>query len=57
MQMKGEKEVTLHTGDTFYEDPAGIHLVGKNASDTKPAKFVGCLVKDKGAPILIPVNE
>jgi quercetin dioxygenase-like cupin family protein len=57
MQMKGEKEVTLHPGDTFYEDPAGIHLVGKNASDTKPAKFLVFLVKDKGAPILIPVNE
>ena len=57
MQMKGEKEVTLHPGDTFYEDPAGIHLVGKNASDTKPAKFLVFLVKDKGAPILSPVNE
>src|SRR4029077_15079657 len=57
MQMKGEKEVTLHPGDTFYEDPAGIHLVGKNASDTNPAKFLVFLVKDKGAPILIPVNE
>src|SRR5262245_39120114 len=57
MQMKGGEKVTLHPGDTFYEDPAGIHLVGKNASDTKPAKFLVFLVKDKGAPILIPVNE
>jgi quercetin dioxygenase-like cupin family protein len=57
MQMKGEEKVTLHPGDTFYEDPAGIHLVGKNASDTKPAKFLVFLVKDKGAPLLIPVNE
>jgi quercetin dioxygenase-like cupin family protein len=57
MQMKGEKEVTLHPGETFYEDPEGVHLVGKNASDTKPAKFVVFLVKNKGAPILIPVNE
>ena len=57
MQMKGEKEVTLHPGETFYEDPEGVHLVGKNASDTKPAKFVVLLVKDKGAPILIPLNE
>jgi quercetin dioxygenase-like cupin family protein len=40
MQMKGGEKVTLHPGDTFYEDPAGIHLVGKNASNTKPAKFV-----------------
>jgi quercetin dioxygenase-like cupin family protein len=57
MQMKGGKKVTLHPGDTFYEDPAGIHLIGKNASDTKPAKFLVFLVKDKGAPLLIPVNE
>ena len=57
MQMKGGEKVTLHPGDTFYEDPEGIHLVGKNASDTKPAKFLVVLVKEKGAPILTPVNE
>ena len=57
MQMKGGEKVTLHPGDTFYEDTAGVHLVGKNASDTKPAKFLVFLVKDKGAPLLIPVNE
>jgi quercetin dioxygenase-like cupin family protein len=57
MQMKGGKEVTLHPGETFYEDPEGVHLVGKNASDTNPAKFVVFLVKNKGAPLLIPVNE
>ena len=57
MQMKGEKEVTLHPGETFYEDPDGIHLVGRNASNTKPAKFLVFLVKDKGAPILVPVTK
>jgi quercetin dioxygenase-like cupin family protein len=57
MQMKGGEKVTLHPGDTFYEDPEGIHLIGKNASDTKPAKFLVVLVKKKGAPILTPVNE
>jgi quercetin dioxygenase-like cupin family protein len=57
MQMKGEKAVTLHPGDTFYEDPRGIHLVGRNASDTKPAKFLVFLVKDKDAPILVPVTK
>ena len=56
MQMKGGPEVTLHPGQTFYEDPEGIHLVGRNASDTKPAKFLVFLVKDKGAPILVPVK-
>jgi quercetin dioxygenase-like cupin family protein len=57
MQMKGGEKVTLHPGDTFYEDPSGIHLVGKNASNTEPAKFLVVLVKDKGAPILIPTHE
>ncbi len=57
MQMKGEEPVTLHPGDTFYEAPDGIHLVGRNASDTKPAKFVVFLVKDKNTPFFIPVKE
>jgi quercetin dioxygenase-like cupin family protein len=57
MQMKGGERVTLHPGDMFYEGPEGIHLVGKNASDTKPAKFLVFLVKDKGAPILVPVTK
>jgi quercetin dioxygenase-like cupin family protein len=57
MQMKGAEKVTLHPGDTFYEDPEGIHLVGRNASDTKPAKTVVLLIKEKGAPIFVPVNE
>jgi quercetin dioxygenase-like cupin family protein len=57
MQMKGEEKVTLHPGQTFYEYPKGIHLVGENASKTKPAKFLVLLVKDKGAPILVPVEK
>lgn len=57
MQMKGEKEVTLRPGETFYEDPAGIHLVGRNASNTAPAKFLVFLVKEKGAPVLVPVEK
>jgi quercetin dioxygenase-like cupin family protein len=56
MQMEGGKKVTLHPGDTFYEDPDGVHLVGKNASTIEPAKFLVVLVKDKGAPILIPTH-
>lgn len=57
MQMEGADKVTLHPGDTFYEDPNGVHLVGRNASDTKPAKFVVVLVKNQGAPILVPVQR
>ncbi len=56
MQVKGGKEVTLMPGETFYEGPNDVHVVGRNASSTKPAKFVVFLVKDKGAPALIPVK-
>ena len=57
MQVKGGKQVTLTAGQTFYEGPDDVHLVGRNASKTKPAKFVVFLVKDKGAPVLVPVPE
>ena len=57
MQVKGGKEVTLTPGQTFYEGPADVHTVGRNASKTKPAKFVVFFVKDKGAPILTPVKQ
>lgn len=56
MQVKGGKEVTLTPGQTFYEGPDDIHTVGRNASKTKPAKFVVFLVKQPGAPVLIPVK-
>jgi len=52
MQLRGGKEVTLKPGQTFYEGPDDVHVVGKNASQTKPAKFVVFLVKDKGTPIV-----
>ena len=56
MQVRGGKEVTLTPGQTFYEGPSDVHVVGRNASQTKPAKFVVFLVKDKGAPVLVPAD-
>jgi quercetin dioxygenase-like cupin family protein len=56
MQVKGGKEVTLTPGESFYEGPDDIHLVGRNPSSTKPAKFLVVLVKNKDAPVLIPVK-
>lgn len=56
MQVKGGKEVTLTPGQTFYEGPNDVHVIGRNASQTKPAKFVVFLVKQKGAPVLVPVK-
>lgn len=56
MQVKGGKEVTLTPGQTFYEGPGDLHVVGRNASKTKSAQFVVFLVKQKDAPVLIPAN-
>ena len=56
MQVKGGKEITLTPGQSFYEGPNDIHVVGRNASTTKPAKFLVLLVKNKNAPVLIPVK-
>ena len=57
MQVKGGKEVTLTPGQTFYEGPNDVHVVGRNASTTKSAKFVVFFVKDKEAPVLVPERE
>ena len=56
MQVKGGKQVTLTPGQSFYEGPNDIHIVDRNASKTQPAKFLVVLIKDKGAPALVPVK-
>ena len=56
MQVAGGEAVTLGPGQTFYESPDDIHLVSKNASDSRPAKFLVFFVKDKAAPPVVPVQ-
>ena len=56
MQVQGAAEVTLSPGQTYYEGPNDVHIVGRNASNTRPAKFIVFLVKNQGAPILEPVK-
>ena len=56
MQVRGGKEVTLGPGQSFYETPSDIHVVSRNASSTKPAKFLVFLIKKKGAPMVIPAK-
>ena len=56
MQLKGGQQVTLTPGQTFYEGPDDVHVVDRNASSTNPAKFLVFLIKDKGAPALVPVE-
>src|SRR5512133_1651039 len=57
MQLKGRPTVTLKAGQTFYEGPTDVHVVGRNASNTDPARFVVVLLKAKGAPVLTPARE
>jgi quercetin dioxygenase-like cupin family protein len=56
MQVRGQKELTLGPGQSFYEDPSDIHIVSRNASSTKPAKFLVFLINKKGAPLVIPAK-
>ncbi len=56
MQVRGGEEVTLVPGQTFYEGPQDVHVVGRNASKTEPAKFLVFFVKDKGVPPLVPAK-
>ena len=56
MGVNDEKPVTLTAGQTYYEGPNDIHTVGRNASNTMPAKFLVVLLKDKDAPVLVPVK-
>jgi quercetin dioxygenase-like cupin family protein len=56
MQVRGGKEMILTAGQTFYESLTDIHVIGRNASKTEPAKFIAFFVKDKGAPTHIPAN-
>jgi quercetin dioxygenase-like cupin family protein len=56
MQVKGGQEVTLTPGQSFYEGPGDVHVVDRNASSTQPAKFLVVLIKDKGAPAVVPVQ-
>jgi quercetin dioxygenase-like cupin family protein len=56
MQLKGGQQVTLTPGQTFYEGPDDVHVVDRNASDSKPAKFLVFMIKNKGAPALVAVE-
>jgi len=54
--VRGGKEATLTAGQTFYEGPDDVHTVGRNASATKPARFIVVLVKKKGAEAVLPAE-
>lgn len=54
--VRGSKAATLTPGQTFYEGPGDVHTIGRNASMTKPARFVVVLVKKKGVDAVLPAE-
>jgi len=56
MQLRGAEPVTVKAGEGFYEGPNDVHIVGRSASDDKPAKFVVFLVKNQGVPAVLPAK-
>ncbi len=56
MQLRGAEPVTVNAGEGFYEGPNDVHIVGRSASDSKPAKFVVFLVKNQGVPAVLPAK-
>jgi quercetin dioxygenase-like cupin family protein len=57
MQVRGGTFWRLGPGQVFYESPDDVHTVSRNASKTKPAKFVVFFIRDEGTPILIPAPK
>lgn len=47
-------EKTYAPGQMFLETPGQLHGVSRNASDTKPAKFLALLLAEKGKPLTTP---
>lgn len=56
MQVKGGKLMTVKEGQSFFEGPNDVHLVGRNASQTEPARFLAFFVKDKEKPFVLPAH-
>jgi len=57
MGVKGKEPVTVSAGQTFYESPTDVHEVARNASDSKPAKFLVLLLHDPGASTMLPAEK
>lgn len=54
MQVKGEPEAIYKVGDTFYENPNGVHQVSANASAKEKARFLAYFVCDHDKPLTGP---
>jgi quercetin dioxygenase-like cupin family protein len=54
-KVSGQPEKTYTAGQMFYEAPGSTHEVSRNASDTKPAKFLALIFAKKGLTRTTPV--
>ena len=54
-KISGGPEKTYAAGQMFYEHPGSTHEVSRNASSTKPARFLAFIFAKKGLPLTTPV--
>jgi len=53
-KVSGQEQATYSAGQMFYEQPGSTHEVSRNASATKPAKFLALIFAKKGLPLVTP---
>lgn len=53
-KISGQEQKTYSAGQMFYEQPGSTHEVSRNASATKPAKFLAMIFAKKGSQLVMP---
>jgi quercetin dioxygenase-like cupin family protein len=53
-KVSDQQQATYSAGQMFYEQPGSTHEVSRNASTTKPAKFLAMIFAKKGLPLVTP---
>jgi quercetin dioxygenase-like cupin family protein len=56
-QVKGEPEAVYRAGETFYENPNGVHQISSNASKTEKVKFLAYFICDSDKALSVDVPE
>src|SRR5689334_10053567 len=53
-KISGQEERTYKPGEMFFEPPGSTHEVGRNASESQPAKLLALIFAKKGAQLTMP---
>ncbi len=53
-KISDQQQATYSAGQMFYEQPGSTHEVSRNASATRPAKFLAMIFAKKGLPLVTP---